>query len=192
MPRIVEHDVRRAAACDAVIAIATWRGFAAVTVRAVAQELGTSTSGVTHYVSGRSELITLAIRREVTRRQSELLTATANVTGVAALRAMVDWAVQGEGRTAQRLWLAMLVGAHTDPIVRAELAAFDDWWDTLVTDLLRAEVPAERLQAVVDGVGVLVDGLLIASIQDDQCWPQERRRRVIDDWIEILLRPAAG
>lgn len=77
---------------DAVLAIAADRGFTAVTIRAVAERIGASTSVVTHYVPSGDELLRRAVRREIGARKTQAETVVAGLTGAAGLRALVRWA----------------------------------------------------------------------------------------------------
>lgn len=187
MPRSVDHELRRSAVCDAVVDIARARGFAAVTFRSVAQDIGASTSAVTHYFRSRDELLSVAVRREVGQRRSELEAAIHGRTGPDAVRAVIDWCVVGAGGAAQRFWLALLVGAATEPVVSAALTEFDASWDELVSGILHAgEGTAEDKTALVDSLGVLVDGLTVSALLPGRELPDARRRQVVDAWLKSL------
>ncbi len=63
MPKIVDHDERRLALADAVLALIAREGISAVTTRAVAEESGWSTGVLNHYFGSRHELLLAALRR---------------------------------------------------------------------------------------------------------------------------------
>src|SRR6185312_13615964 len=67
MPRIVDHEERRAEVAAAVWRIVSRDGLEAATVRRVAAEAGMSTSVVSHYFSGKDDLLRLAFRIVVER-----------------------------------------------------------------------------------------------------------------------------
>lgn len=187
MPRVVDHEDRRAAISDAVVAIVLADGLGAVTFRSVAARIGASTSVVTHYVGSRDELLAVAVRREVARRRSDLEAHLQGRVGTEAVRALVEWCVVGAGWPTQRFWLALVVAAATEPVAREELRVFDAWWDGLVEDLVRAGgAGAEDVQTVVDGVGVLVDGLVVSAVLADRALPEGRRRAVVEAWARAL------
>lgn len=171
MPRQVDHAARRRDIGLAVLKIAAERGFREATIRAVASAVGASTSQVTHYVSGRDELIRIAVRHEVELRQAQITELLAD--SERPLRALVEWAVLGTGADAQRIWLAIVLGARTEPVVRAELEEFHRWWDAEVRRLVGG--PDEA-----DVVDVLVDGLVLAGVEAPEEWSRERRLRVVD------------
>ncbi|MEI5102692.1 TetR/AcrR family transcriptional regulator [Streptomyces sp. PmtG] len=171
MPRQVDHTARRRDVGAAVLKIAAERGFREVTIRAVAAAVGASTSQVTHYVSGRDELLKIAVRREIQTRQAQIIELLAG--SERPLRALVEWAVLGPDPDAQRVWLAIVLGARTEPVVRAELDEFNSWWGAVVRRL--AGSPGRA-----DVVDVLVDGLVLVGFESPGDWPPERRLRVVD------------
>lgn len=171
MPRQVDHAARRRDIGAAVLKIAAERGFREATIRAVASAVGASTSQVTHYVSGRDELIRIAVRHEIETRQAQITELLADSDR--PLRALVEWAVLGAGPDAQRTWLAIVLGARTEPVVRAELEEFNRWWDAAVRRLAGSSGAA-------DVVDVLVDGLVLAGFEAPEQWTPERRLRVVD------------
>ena len=67
MPRIVDHEERRAEVAAAVWRIVSRDGLEAATVRRVAAETGMSTSVVSHYFAGKDDLLRLAFRIVVDR-----------------------------------------------------------------------------------------------------------------------------
>jgi AcrR family transcriptional regulator len=186
MPRVVDPDARRDAIARAVVQIASRDGFAVVTVRSVAAELGASTSAVTHYVSGRDEMVRGAVAREMTARLDAVEAALEARTGVAGIRALVDWLAQGTSEKTRRFWLAVLVNAPRDPVLRDELDAFNARWDSMLTRLVGGLEPRPRApQRVVDAIDVAIDGLVVSSLEEATPWTPARRRAVLD----ILLSP---
>lgn len=179
MPRHVNSADRRALIEDAVIAIATGSGFAAVTIRAVALHIGTSTSAVTHYVENREELLRDAIQREIARGQAEAEAAVVGLDSAAALRAFIEWAVLGRDETDHRLWLALVVGAANDPVLRAELDRFNQWWSGRLQTWIEGVRPADS-GVTADLLNVLVDGLIVTAFDAGQPWPPDRRAKLLD------------
>lgn len=186
MPRQVDHDARLATLSGAVRAIAIRDGFGAVTIRRVAAEAGASTSVVTHYVPSRDELIRSVVSREVTARQDEMERAVQGLRGAAGLRAVVEWAVLGPADDAHRFWLAVVVGAQSDHVLRAELDGFNLWWSALLNDLVAQMEPVPAApDLLVDAVDVVVDGMIVVGFDGRESWSVQRRRRVLD----ALLAP---
>ncbi|WP_187582656.1 TetR/AcrR family transcriptional regulator [Gordonia sp. OPL2] len=187
MPRQIDHDARRATIDAAVIAIAAESGFAAVTIRAVAQRIGSSTSAVTHYVSTRDELLGNAVRREVDARLDDADAAIGERTGDPALRALVEWAMFGAPESGRRFWLAAVLGAEHQPVLCAELDRFNVWWDARVRDLL-AQAGVDDPESAADVLNVMVDGLVVNSFYGGSPWVEQRREGLLDTvWRALAL-----
>ena len=60
MPKVVDHEERRAELAAAVWRLASSDGLEAVTVRRVAEEAGWSTGAVVHYFADKEELLLFA------------------------------------------------------------------------------------------------------------------------------------
>ncbi|WP_454198737.1 TetR/AcrR family transcriptional regulator [Nocardia sp. Marseille-Q1738] len=185
MPRRVDHAARLAAVGDAVLSIAIVDGFGAVTIRAVAERIGASTSAVTHYVGGREDMLRDAVRREVDARRAEAETVVGAERGAAALRALIEWAVQTPEERTHRFWLALVIGARSEPVLRTELDAFNDWWDARVRSLLSSLGIADAGTAA-DLLDVVVDGLVLAGFDEGRPWSVARRERVLAAVWQVL------
>lgn len=187
MPRQVNASDRLALIHDAVIAIAVEFGFAAVTIRAVAQHIGASTSAVTHYAQSREALLRNAIRQEIARHQATAENTVAGLDHAAALRAFIEWAVLDRDEHTHRLWLALVFGAATDPVLRDELDRFNTWWIEQIQTRVNHIRPAAS-EAVVDLLNVLVDGLIVTAFDAGKPWHHSRRARLLDTvWRAIDL-----
>ncbi|MFD0362132.1 TetR/AcrR family transcriptional regulator [Nocardia sp. GCM10030253] len=178
MPRQVDHAARLAAIGDAVLAIAAEQGFGAVTIRAVAEHIGTSTTAATHYVNNRDDLLRTAIGREIADRRAQAEDAVGTAHGAAGLRALIEWAVLEPSAHAHRVWLALVVGAHAEPVLRTELDSFNAWWDQRVHTLL-TESGAAGSAAVIDLLDAVADGLVVTAFDEGHPWPPARRKRVL-------------
>jgi len=78
MPRIVDHEERRAEVAAAVWRIVSRDGLEAATVRRVAAETGMSTSVVSHYFAGKDDLLRLAFRIVVDRGRDRAIADSAD------------------------------------------------------------------------------------------------------------------
>ncbi|WP_171074760.1 TetR/AcrR family transcriptional regulator [Nonomuraea basaltis] len=92
MPRLVDHDQRRAELGEAAIRVILREGLAGVTVRGVAAEAGWSTGSLRHYFRNQHELqayvvqaTTDTLRRRVLPRVQRPRTASSVVEGIATI-----------------------------------------------------------------------------------------------------------
>src|SRR6478735_5866600 len=162
MPRIVDHEERRAEVAAAVWRIVSRDGLEAATVRRVAAETGMSTSVVSHYFAGKDDLLRLAFRIVVDRGRE---------------RASADSAHGGRAR-------ALLVTAlPVDDQRRAYTA-----WRRAVAAALRADgLPEGRdAQAEAAGLIALVDGLTVQATFAPDRMTSARQLALLDERLAEL------
>lgn len=177
----MDRSERLDAISAAVESVARSHGFSAVTIRRVADELGASTTVVTHYFSSRSALVCHVVGRVVSARTDELDAHLEGLRGRAALRAMAGWVVLRPSDDLHRLWLAIVVGAAGDDLLRTELDRFNRWWDERVErHLAELDPPDADPGTLADLLDVVVAGLVVAGVETDALWDHDRRRAVLD------------
>ena len=173
MPKVVDHDERRAQ-----IVSATWDALASVgvegsTMRAIAERAGCTTGRLTHYFDSREEILTAALRAVHDRAGARMIRAAAAAggSGVDALRAVLleSLPLDDERRLEWRVWLAFWAQAAVDAGLRAENEQrYAEWRDVLDRSLREAVPglrPAERA-ARVDDLVALIDGLGLQATLD--------------------------
>jgi AcrR family transcriptional regulator len=149
-------DERREAIIDATLRVMTRKGMAATTVRDVAEEMGTSSGLIHHYVSSMDELLAAAFERAA--GQDLAATRESMSAGRGAVerlgrffdgyaRADQDWAFQ--------LWLDAWAEAARRPAVRATSHRLNVAWQELIASTVR------------DGVA---DGVMWCEAPDDVAW----------------------
>ncbi|WP_283136425.1 TetR/AcrR family transcriptional regulator [Rhizohabitans arisaemae] len=121
MPRLVDHDQRRAELGEAAIRVILREGLAGVTVRGVAAEAGWSTGSLRHYFKNQHELqayvvqaTTDTLRRRVLPRVQRPRTAGSVVEGIAAIvQEMLP--LDAERREEYALWSAVVEWERQHP-----------------------------------------------------------------------------
>jgi AcrR family transcriptional regulator len=171
MPKVVDHDERRAQ-----IVSATWDALASVglegsTMRAIAERAGCTTGRLTHYFDSREEIITAALREVHGRAGARMIRAAEGASGVGALRAVLLEALplDDERRLEWRVWLAFWAQATVDAGLRAENEQRYAEWRGVLDRLVREAVPGLRLAeraARVDDLVALIDGLGLQATLD--------------------------
>jgi AcrR family transcriptional regulator len=177
VPKVVDHDERRAQIAGALIRVAAKRGLESVSLRHVAAEAGVSSGMVQHYFRTKDEMMSFAM--EVVKDNATARLAAAAQTlgdspssGVVMRTLLVQLLPLDEARQAEgRVTLAFLAYAAVRPRVAAILREGNAGLRTFVADQLRAaqadaEVAADvdpnraaaGMLAVVDGLGVQLVG----------------------------------
>ncbi|WP_395571098.1 TetR/AcrR family transcriptional regulator [Streptomyces sp. BK79] len=186
MPIDVDEVQRREAIAQATLAVAARDGARAVTIRAVAKELGGSTAMVTNYVPTRTALITNAVRAAESRWRTDLEARLGDLIGADRLRATVEWhlSTEPEDLLLRTLWVEMLSSAHVDPggIDRQEpRESRQEFLDASAA----AGVPDAGLAA--DVLSLLTRGYYISSMEEPAHWTPERAERVARAVVDALM-----
>ncbi|NGN65632.1 TetR/AcrR family transcriptional regulator [Streptomyces sp. A7024] len=193
MPIDVDETQRRKEIAQATLAVAARDGARAITIRAVAKELGGSTAMVTNYVPTRMALISNAVRAAESRWRTELEDRVAGLSGKERLRSTVEWYLSSEPEDLllRALWVEMLSTAHTDPagVDRREAhESRQEFQDAAAA----AGVPDAELAA--DVLSLLTHGYFVATVEEPGYWTPERAGRVARAVVDALAgdAPAPG
>lgn len=162
MPKIVDYGARMDLVAEATCALAARSGGAAVTVPAVADELGLSVSSVRRCVASAASLESLAVRLLERKRTSRLLTRGRPDVGprpaARELGALLRLLPADEEEVAEeRAWRALSAGSEPSALVAEAKGARDVVLERAVRDLLLALGTStlghqQRLRALVDGL----------------------------------------
>jgi TetR/AcrR family transcriptional regulator, transcriptional repressor of bet genes len=200
MPKIVDHEARRAELGQAVWRLASRDGLDAVTVRAVAAEAGWSTGALVHYFKDKEELLRFAFRT-VADRVGRRLSAASREGG--SPRELLRFALEqglpldDERRAETRVWFAFLGLALTRPaLARAQRAGYRAWRDHVAATVRDAQEAGEvdpRLDAAVEAAELvaLVDGLAVQAMFEPRAFGARRLRALLEERL-ARLQVASG
>jgi AcrR family transcriptional regulator len=201
MPKIVDHDARRAELAAAVWRLASREGLDAVTMRGVAAEAGWSTGAVAHYFADKEELVLFAFETVADRVGRRIVRAAEQGRGPLELvrgQLVEGLPLDAERRAEVRLWFAFLALAETRPrLARAGREAYREWRDRIAETLHdgqrqglvdEAIDPAREAAALV----ALVDGLAIQATFDPRGLTKERQLEVLGERLRGLRTTAAA
>ena len=168
MARMSLQD-RRAAIVDAALAVAIRKGLAAVTVRDVAAEMGSSSGLIHHYFGSMDDVLAAAFERVAGRELAETEAVLAKAGDpVAVLTAFLDsYAPVAEDWSFQ-LWLDAWAEAARRPALREASGRLNLAWaglvekairDGVAVGVFRCEDPkgaAWRILSIIDGLALQV------------------------------------
>ena len=190
VPVKVDPEERQAEISRAVVDLASARGFDAVTIRAVARELGSSTTAITHYLPTRAELLRLAVRDELLRFEQGRLLAIGDRTGFDALRRVVAYTVFDSPSRPRRFWMQVVIGAQRDPILRSELTRFNERWDAAIRALLVEEgIEDEAIDGIADQLDTVISGSVMLAFETESDTVAARRRG-LEALVEMIIAAA--
>ncbi|GGM69704.1 TetR/AcrR family transcriptional regulator [Dactylosporangium sucinum] len=166
MPKLADHDARRAQIADAVLRIAGSTGLHSVTMRSVAAEAGVSVRLVQYYFETKEQLLQFTLTR-LAQHMAERLRVRVAAAGEAptprdVVNAVLTEALptDAESRTFHLLYTAYAVLAVTDAKLAAQpfVDAPNAMEDLLVAQLRAAQQAGDmtaQLDARVETVGLL-------------------------------------
>ncbi|MEU5830009.1 TetR/AcrR family transcriptional regulator [Micromonospora tulbaghiae] len=189
MPKIVDHDARRAELARAMWRVVYRDGVGAATVRSIAAEAGWSPSALRHYFATQTELLVFAME---------------HVQAEAAQRIAADDRTGSPREVAQRIleqllpldrqrvreaevWLLLAARAQTDPAARTRMADADDGIRRaaeFAVALLTGQ-PAADPEAVAR-LHALLDGLALHALLYPERMPPARARELLGAHLDTL------
>ncbi|MGO4255928.1 TetR/AcrR family transcriptional regulator [Marmoricola sp. RAF53] len=155
MPKIVDHDMRRAELADVVLDLIAESGIKAVTTRAVAERAGWSTGVVSHYFGSHHGLLLAALRRaaEVQGRMfREARAASGDQEPMARLKTLFRSALPlTERRLAMcRVFLVFYAEAGVAPEAKEEISDYLAAWRRMVLRLVAEAQQLGDIDATLD------------------------------------------
>jgi AcrR family transcriptional regulator len=187
MPRVVDHEERRAEVAAAVWRLVSREGLEAATVRRVAAETGMSTSVVSHYFSGKDDLLRLAFRIVLERGRERAIADSARGGRVRAL--LVTALPVDEARLAEaRVWFAFLGLAVSRPdLAEDQRRAYAAWRGEVAAALRDEGLPPDRdAEAEAAALIALVDGLTVQATFAPERMPAARQLALLDERLAGL------
>ncbi|MFG2069888.1 TetR/AcrR family transcriptional regulator [Micromonospora tulbaghiae] len=190
MPKIVDHDARRAELARAMWRVVYRDGVGAATVRSIAAEAGWSPSALRHYFATQTELLVFAME---------------HVQAEAAERIAADDRTGSPREVAQRIleqllpldrqrvreaevWLLLAARAQTDPAARTRMADADDGIRRAAefAVVLLTGQPAAGPEAVAR-LHALLDGLALHALLYPERMPPARARELLGAHLDTLV-----
>lgn len=197
MPRLVDHDQRRAEIIDAMWDVVDAQGAAAVSVRTVAAAAGMSKTNISHYFPTIGQLVGQAVAQTVSgvAAQAEKLDLDNCTVDIATQALLVLIPTTAIRRRQADVWL-MLLSRHDDdpslqPVLRELNSAVRAGISTLLqaladNGLIDGSRDIEEESAVLHAV---VDGLSLQTLADRKFMPVATVKRIVGRHLEQLVVP---
>lgn len=186
MPKIVDHDQRRAAIVAATCDLIASEGLDAATMRRIAERTGSTTGLVTHYFESKQAVLVAALREVHRAAGKRMFAAIASTTRESALRAVVEESLPLDAprRAEWRIWLAFWGQAATDmELGREQHRRYAEW--TGLLDELVSSPDGSRADGstAVDELIALIDGVGTRATLDPDAFPAERQLALVDRFL---------
>lgn len=192
MPRTKgDHEARRRDVSEAVWQVMATRGFAGLTLRAVAAELGATTGLLTHYFPTKRALVEYALDLLEQRTLSRPRRQTGQ--GLTALRdALLDiLPLTPKATDTNRIWVSSWDTALSDPHLSADYArkyarSRDNLTERVAAAQKLGELPPGDPARIATGAQSFVLGLVVQALFDPASFPPERQIELLDDYLASL------
>ena len=196
MPKVVDHEERRAQLAAAVWRLVSSEGLDALTVRRVAAEAGWSTGALVHYFPDKEALVLFAFRTvadRVGRRVDRAAEQSSDALAVARSLLLEGLPIDSGRRAEVRVWFAFLGLALTRPgLAKAQRVAYRGWRSRLAQLLRTAQrdgridpdVNAEREAAELVA---LVDGLAVQATFEPRAFTSAKLVALVDARLDSLV-----
>lgn len=198
MPKVVDHDQRRAEIVEAAGRLIARSGLEAATIRKIAAEAGYSSGVIDHYFADKDDVLLQALAFSHARIAERVVRLTADQRGLTALRAVLadnlptDGARREETRLEMQFWARSLGDEALLQVQRREAAAFRARLKRHLNEaVLDGETPAGL--DVDDGVErllALMDGISVRAVVDPSRLPSSRQLALLDEEVDRLRAPA--
>jgi AcrR family transcriptional regulator len=196
MPKVVDHEERRAELARAVWRVALREGLEEATLREIAAEAGWSTGVLSHYFGDKDDLIRFAFRLVVERASARFEAAAEAEEPVERIRGALaeTLPLDDERRAEARVWLAFLGRSLTHPGLAEDRGAFYAIWRKALAGLLEDGRSRGTLRSGLDpdreatALIALVDGLALQGVSDPEGLPPERQVELLDAALARLER----
>ena len=194
----MSYDDRRVEVVNAAWRVIVREGLDRTSMRAIAQELGSSTGVVTHYFRDKEELILFALERVFETVLEDMRTCTQGQQGIDKLELMLFTALplEASDKADWKVWMAFLgYSIGRDHLVQEHRKRYDTLRqiihqalaDLQTANLIRADLDltleANALIALVDGIGA---GVVICPEQ----LSAEQQHYLVRRHIHTLLMPS--
>ncbi|MEU8825172.1 TetR/AcrR family transcriptional regulator [Streptomyces sp. NPDC048636] len=192
MPRTKgDHEARRRDVSEAVWQVMAARGFAGLTLRAVAAELGATTGLLTHYFPTKHALVEYALdlleQRTIARPRRHA------GKGLAAVRdALLDiLPLTPEATDSNRVWVSSWDAALSDPELSADYArkyaqSRERLGERVAAAQELGELPPGDPAHLAAGAQSFVLGLVVQALFDPPAFPPQRQVALLDDYLATL------
>jgi AcrR family transcriptional regulator len=198
MPKVVDHDRRRAELSEALWRVALRDGFDAVTVRSVAQEAGWSAGALRHYFPDKAEMVLFAMDLIVgmaQHRVQELYEGVQEATPQALQEHLEQLLpLDAARRVESEVWFALVALARSDARVAQRRREIDDVIKGSVESVLMVLDQIGRLGSGRDQgletrrLHALLDGLVLQLMADPPRLTVAAAQEVVAKHLEDLAR----
>jgi AcrR family transcriptional regulator len=191
VPIDVNAEERLSQIAEATLRVVEKRGADGVTIRAVADEMGGSTTVVTNYIPTRTRLISNAVHHAIDDWQAELSQQMEGVAPEDEFRTLARWSssTTGEDPIIRQLFIELLAKAGEGEELDALRQDGEEHREHFRVAAAAAGVAEPDFAA--DLMHLILRGFYLAAVEDPEHWSTERVQPVVDRLIDLLVAAPA-
>ncbi|MGC4889940.1 TetR/AcrR family transcriptional regulator [Micromonospora sp. DT227] len=189
MPKIVDHDARRAELAAAMWRVVYRDGVGAATVRSIAAEAGWSPSALRHYFATQTELLVFAMEHVMAEATERFAAGDRTGPTRQVVQRMLEELLPLDRQRAREaeVWLLLAARVPVDPAARERMTEADDGVRRaaeLAVALLTGAEPAD--EAATARLHALLDGLTLHALLHPDRMPPARIRELLAAHLDQL------
>jgi len=192
MPKLVDHDERRAELAEAVWRVVAQGGFEALTMRRISVEASWSLGAVAHYFPNKDALLLFAYELAMEREGRRYREQSSSLSGLAALEAVARASVclTPDALASSLVWLAFLPRATCREDFRmAQKKEQTEWLEdlaALIASAAQQDASVHDLDADLEAALLVsfLDGLSLQALLEPDDYTPERQVKLIDAYLE--------
>jgi AcrR family transcriptional regulator len=188
MPIDVDVNRRLAEIAQATLAVVSERGADGVTLRAVAQQMGGSTTVVTNYLPTRGALLLNAIEHGIKEWEDDLQGELEDAPPRDHFAVLAHWAAttRGDDVVLRQLFFEVLGKSGSNPALRTALSEDSTKQHQKLSETA-TETGAPDPQFAADVVYLALRGFYLTCLENPDVWTSERVEPVIEKLVTLLL-----
>ncbi|MBE9155600.1 TetR/AcrR family transcriptional regulator [Nodosilinea sp. LEGE 06152] len=185
MPKIVDHDQYRKELLNQCFDLFAEKGYAALTMRQIAQGLGVSTGTLYHYFPSKEGLFEQLVRETTLQDIQNAIAAGQHECVLGRIEAALEFVAQNEDflRKKMLIWIEFYQHQHRES--GAPVEVFHDVWQESkqqIAALLGLDDPQ-----LMGFLCCAVDGILLHRIYEPQSCSFRDRARLLVDMVKLYL-----
>ncbi len=182
MPKVVDHEQRRAELVDAAIEAIADVGLERVTLRDIAQRAGATTGTIGHYFRDKDALLVATLHHLADLLARPESTAVHFTHARLGLHLPID----DPSRRHWKVWLAYCGAAPSSPTLLAAYHEFYERIERSVADHLERHGVDDATE-IAGAIVAAVDGIGLCATVAPELWPIERQERALHRLLDSLF-----
>lgn len=188
MPKLVDHDERRARIAQAAMVEIAESGIESLRLTDVADRAGWTTGVLTHYFKNKQDLLDEALKRTLDALVGDAIAQAERFEGK-----LTDVLPHWLPTTPQRLsnWKTWLAFAGNGQFSARYRSAHQHYYRTLselIVTQLQKEGGVGDLEQSADMLIAFLDGLSTRVVLEPHSWPSERQEALLAQYVRAVMR----